>query len=186
MEARPALAVLGEEAVDLPFGQERGIGGPGPPPLRERGRAAEPAGEGRALLQRLLAAVAAAGHGEPRFPQGVRERAEAVPVEGLRGHPGAALVEVPPGRGPAELVAEPAELVQKLCPRREAARQQAGPALRRVPGAEALDERLWMHRRLGVAGEVAHGRRVPEALGAGGELGQEPGVGVAWHGNLPG
>src|SRR5581483_2856700 len=42
-----------------------------------------------------------------------------------------------------------------------------------VPGAEVLDHGLRVHLRLRVGGELLHGRRAAEAIGAGGELGQD-------------
>ena len=89
------------------------------------------------------------------------------------------LVDVACGRRPAELLAERAEEAEQLLTRREAARHEAGGALRGVPGAEVLDHRLRMDRRLRVRRELAHGGRAPEPLGAGEDLRHDLLVGVA-------
>jgi hypothetical protein len=55
-------------------------------------------------------------------------------------------------------------LLQELASSQEAAWKEACSALRRVPGAEVLDDRLWVHSRLGVLRELSHRRRVPKPL----------------------
>ena len=80
------------------------------------------------------------------------------------------LVDVACGRRPAEFVSERLQEAEELVTGREPSRDEAGRALRRVPRAEVLDHRLWMDCGLGVGGELAHRRRAPEPLGAGGDL----------------
>ena len=67
----------------------------------------------------------------------------------------------------AELVAELAQL-RRAAPRGVMNRRgmQARGALRGVPGAEVLDHRLRMHRRLRIGRELPHRRRPPQPRGA--------------------
>ena len=109
------------------------------------GRARAPA---RALPDRPLEPLLADRDVVAGLAQRVRERAEGMPVERLRRHPAAPLVDVPRGRHPAELLAELAQHVEQLLARREPPRHEPGRALRGVPGAEVLDHGLRMHLRL--------------------------------------
>ena len=88
------------------------------------------------------------------------------------------LVDVARRRRPAELLAEGAQQAEQLVARGEAARNEAGGALGRVPRAEVLDHRLRMHCRLRIRGELPHRGRAAEAFGAGDDLRHDLLVGV--------
>jgi len=68
------------------------------------------------------------------------------------------LVDVAGGRRAAELLPQAPEEPEQLVARREAARHEAGCALRSVPRAEVLDHGLRMDGGRRVARELAHGR----------------------------
>ena len=89
------------------------------------------------------------------------------------------LLHVACGRDATELVAELPQLTHHLLTADEATRGQACGALRGVPGAEVLDHRLRVHRRLGVGRELAHRRRAPESHRGRLELGENLVVRVA-------
>ena len=89
------------------------------------------------------------------------------------GQRAAAEVEILGGGCPSELLAEAPEHVEQLLARREAARREAGLALRRVPGAEVIDHGLGMHGRGRVQPELAHRGAASQALGARAELGED-------------
>ena len=153
--------------VDLPLGQqlERPRGAPSAQSANFGSRPSSPRERG-ALVDRPLEPLLAHRDVEAGLAQRGRERAERVPVERLRRHAAAPLVDVARGRRPAELLAEPAQRVEQLLARREPARHEPGGALGRVPRAEVLDHRLRMHLRLRVGRELLHRRRAAEALGA--------------------
>jgi hypothetical protein len=131
------------------------------------------------VIHRALEPLFAQRDVETGLAQRVAKRAEDVPERGLRVHRRAVALEVPAGRSPAELGTERAELVKELLPRRETARGQAGPALRGVPGAEALDHRLRMDVGAWVAVELPHRGGTAQARGAGLQLGENLLVRVA-------
>jgi hypothetical protein len=102
-----------------------------------------------------------------------------VPVERLRRHPAAACLDVLGRRHAADLLAERAQLVEQLLPRREPPRDEPGLTLRGVPRAEVLDHGLRVDGRLRIGLELAHRRRLAEPLGARRQLRQDLRVGVA-------
>jgi hypothetical protein len=96
-----------------------------------------------------------------------------VPIERLRRHRVAALPQVTSRRHPPKLLAERAELREQVVTRRETAWRKAREALTRVPAPEPLDDRLRMDARANVGGELAHGRRPPQPLGARPQFGED-------------
>src|SRR4029077_11244906 len=116
---------------------------------------------------------------EAGFAQRLGQRAERVPVERLRRHRAAAGGEGLRGWGAAEVLPQVAQQPDELLTRREAARDEPGLALRRVPAPEVLDHRLGMHARLRVGGELTHRRRTSQPLRARAQLLKDLGVRVA-------
>src|SRR4029077_12998947 len=88
-------------------------------------------------------------------------------------------VEVLRGWDAAEVLPQVAQQPDELLTRREAARDEPGLALRRVPAPEVLDHRLGMHARLRVGGELTHRRRTSQPLRARAQLLKDLGVRVA-------
>src|SRR5439155_1252947 len=117
-------------------------------PVRELRQSPEPARKLDALLDGALEPLLPHRQVEAGFAEGVRERAEGVPVERLRGHRALACVDVLRGRHAPELLAELTQQANELLARREPARDEAGAPLRRVPAPEVLDDRLRVDGRL--------------------------------------
>src|SRR5581483_11504583 len=103
LERRPGSALRVEHPVDLPFGQERVVRSPRLGPVGELRQASERPGELGALLDRPLEPLLPHRHVEARLAQRVRERAERVPVERLRGQPALVVVDVAGGRRASQL-----------------------------------------------------------------------------------
>src|SRR5262249_5172529 len=89
-----------------------------------------------------------------------------VPVERLRGHETAVLVDILCGRRSPDPLPQLTQAPQQLFLGGEPARDESGSAFGAVPAAEALDHGLRMDRRRLVFGELAHRRRAPEPAGA--------------------
>src|SRR3954465_1284210 len=102
-----------------------------------------------------------------------------MPVERLRRHRAPAGIEVLRGRHAAEVLPQVAQQPDELLTRREAARDQPGLALRRVPAPEVLDHGLWVHARLGVGGELTQRRRTSQPRRPRAQLLKDLGVRVA-------
>ena len=96
-----------------------------------------------------------------------------MPVERLGREPPLVLVDVARGRRAPELVPQLPQQPEQLVPGGEPPRNEPGCALGDVPGAEVLDHRLRVHRRLDIAGELAHRRRLAQPVGAGAQLGED-------------
>jgi len=168
-----------EHPVDLPLAHQVRVLAAGPLPVRELREPSELERDVDALLDRPLEPLLPHRHVEARLSERVLERAEHVPVERLRRHRVAVLVEVLRGRRPSELVPQLAEKADQVGRLREAARNEARLALRLVPASEVLDNRLRVHARLGVRLELAHRRRASQALGRGAQLPEDLLVRVA-------
>jgi len=95
-----------EHAVDLPLAHQRRVLAACLLPVRELREAAKLEGDCDALVDRPFEPLLPHRDVEARFAKRVLERTEHVPVERLRGHRGAMLVEVLRGRRAAELVAQ--------------------------------------------------------------------------------
>jgi len=76
------------------------------------------------------------------------------------------LVQIARGRSSLDPLPQLAQQLEQLFTRCESPWHQAGRSLGGVPAAEVLDDRLWVHRRLGVRGELAHRRGAPQSLRA--------------------
>jgi len=127
-------------------------------PLLELREPAELQSDVTALIDCALEALLPDWDVEPGLTECGRERAERVPIEGLRGHRAAVLVEVP-GRGrPLEPLPQFAQELEQLISGREASRNEPGGPLRRIPAPEVLDYRLRVHHGLLVGRELAHRR----------------------------
>ena len=148
-------------------------------PVHEPWQPPQPAGDADSLLDCALEALFAERHVEARFAKGVGERAERLPVEGLRRHGLAPRTEVTVGGDAAEFFAERAQPLEQVLPGREAARHEPGHPLRPVPASEVLDDGLRMHACVSVGCELAHRRGPPQPLGAGLQLGEDLLIGVA-------
>src|SRR4029453_10503586 len=130
------------------------------------GQMAQLGGELAALIDRAFEPLLPHRNVEAGLSQRIRERAEGVPVERLRGHRAAMVVEVPCARGVAELLPQLAQQAEQLLPRRDPARDESGGSLCGVPAAEVLDHRLRVNGGLRVTRELAHRRSGPEPAGA--------------------
>src|SRR4029450_6392136 len=98
-------------------------------PVRELRQPAQLLRELHRLLERALEALLPHRHVEPGLAQRVRERAEGVPVEGLRGQSAPSLVDIACGRYAAQLLAELLQEGEELLARREPSRHEAGRPL---------------------------------------------------------
>ena len=131
------------------------------------------------LLDGALEACLALEDLEPGLAEGVPERAERVRVERRGRERAASRCEVARRWGSPELVAEGAELLEELVTREEAPWEEPGGTLRRVPGAEVLDDRLRVNACRWILCELSHRRRSPQALRCASELVQDLVVRVA-------
>src|SRR5205807_2465067 len=170
LEGRPRAAACVEHAVDLPLGHERVVLAARVRPVGELGQPFELARELDPLLDRALQAFLADRDVETGLAQRFGQRAERVPVEGLRRHRAAARVQVLRRRDAPELLPELAQQPDQLLARREPAWHEPGFAFGGVPAAEMLDHRLWVHGRLAGCGELAHRRRAAESRRPGAQL----------------
>ena len=165
LKRRPRAPLDVEQPIDLPLGKQRRLGAAGLAPVGHLRQPAELASERCALLDGALEPLLSQGTSKPASRSAfasepkVCQRATSTASDRRRS------LEVACRRGPPELGAEPAQLLEQLVAREEAAREEARRALGRVPGAEVLDHRLWVHARVLVAGELAHRRRAAEPLG---------------------
>src|SRR5262245_20609933 len=164
LERRPGAPRHVDQAVHLPLGQELWIRAPRVRPVRHLRQPAQLACQHGPLLHGAIETLLADGNVEARLAQRVRERAEGVRVRRCRRHRAAPVGEIARARRPAELLPQRTELLEQVVAGQEPPWVQAGSALRRVPGAEVLDDRLRVDPRVGVVRELAHGRRAPEAL----------------------
>src|SRR5262249_21012993 len=167
---RPGAAPCVKNPVDLPLGEEAGVCAPRVGPVREFGQTTQPDSQLGPLVDRPLEALLTDRHVEAGLAERVRQRAERVPVQGLRRHEAAVRVDVLPAGDSPELLPQLAQAPEELLLRRETARNEPGGALGPVPGAEPLDHGLRMDGRQLVARKLAHRRRSPQALRAGAEL----------------
>ena len=104
-------------------------------------------------------------HLEPGLAERVRQRSERVRVERRRRQ---RPPRAPRGRARSASGRAPpqaAQLLEELVARQEAAREEAGRPLRRVPRPEVLDDRLRMNACVRVLRELAHRRRAAEPRG---------------------
>jgi hypothetical protein len=97
-------------------------------------------------------------------------------IQRCRGKRAATRGKVARGRGAPELVSKGAELIQEVIASQKTTWEEACRALRRVPGPEVLDDRLWMNSCLGVLRELTHRRGAPESLCGGAKLLEDLGV----------
>src|SRR5688500_7685421 len=91
-------------------------------PVGELRQALDLPSQPHALLDRALQPLLADRDVVARLAESGGQRAERVPVEGLRRQAASALLEVAGGRRPSELDAEVAQHLEELLSRREAAR----------------------------------------------------------------
>src|SRR5262249_28426908 len=98
LERRPRPALRVEHPVDLPLGQHRLVGLSCLGPVGELRQVPELAGEVGTLVDRALEPLLAERDVEAGLAEGVRERAEGVPVERLGRHAALVLVDVARGR----------------------------------------------------------------------------------------
>src|SRR5207244_4065359 len=143
-------------------------------------QAAELLREANCLIERPLEPLLSHRHVEAGLPQGVRKRAEGVPIERFGWQLAPVLVDVPRGRNAAELLPELLEQSYQLLARGETPWDQPGLALRPIPAPEVLDHGLWMHGRLRIGRELSHRRRAPQPFCGLVPLSEDQLVGVAF------
>ncbi len=86
---------------------------------------------------------------EAGFAEGVRQRSERVRVERPGRQRAAARGKVARSGGTSELLAETSKLREEVVAGKEAARKESRCSLRRIPGAEMLDDGLRVDATLG-------------------------------------
>ena len=165
LEGRPRAASRIEHPVHLPLGQEAVVLPARGRPVGELRQVLELPRERDSLLDSPLEPLLPDRDVEARFAQRLGEGTEGVPVERLRRHRPSSRVEILCGRHAAEVLPQLAQEPDELLACGEAAGNEAGLSLSRVPAAEVLDDRLRVNGRVRVCRELAHGRRAAEPFG---------------------
>src|SRR4029079_15702392 len=173
LERRPGALPALEQAVDLHLSQHRLVALARFRPVSELRQATERLRELHRLLQRALELLLAPRDVLAGLAEGVRQRAEGVPVERLRRHPATVLLDVAGRRDAAQLLPQSLQQLEQLFAGCKAPRHETGLALGLVPAAEVLDYRLRMDAGLRVGREFPHRRRTAEPFGASGELDED-------------
>ena len=171
LERGPRAARDVEQPVDLPLGQERGVGAARLRPVGHLRQAAER--RRRAPRPARSRARDAPRPAAPRTrPRAARCRASrtcarrATPTGRATGARRRDRARSASDRAPRRAP----ELLEELVARQEPAREEPGRALGRVPRAEVLDDGLRVDARPGILRELAHRRRPTEPLGGRAEL----------------